>query len=257
MRSILFRPSPERENSLNADLWEIGMAGIVEEENGFRAFFEDTADLTPLFSGYQSLILEIRNERPRDWTIVSREGWDPIFAGERFFIVPPWLDQETPPGRTRLVIDTGMAFGSGRHESTQLMIQALEACLKPGDSVLDVGCGSGILSAVAEVLGAGRLLACDIDYESVKRSRLHTNAPAFAGSAAAVADGFGDIVAVNISAAAIDSLAVELRRVAKPGAILLLAGFIEENPPHSFHPDRVLQMNEWQCWICYLGCTPS
>lgn len=252
MHSILFRLDPDRQNSLTGDLWTTGTAGIAEEENGLRAFFEDDADLTPLLSSYRSLILESRQEQPCDWTLVSREGWDPICAGERFFIVPPWLDRETPPGRTRLVIDTGMAFGSGRHESTQLMIQALEAYLKPGDTVFDVGCGSGILSAVAEALGAARLLACDLDYESVKRLRLHTKAPAFAGSAAAVTGGFGDIVAVNISAAAIDSLAIELRRVAKSGAIILLSGFIEENPPHTFKPDRVLQMNEWQCWVCHI-----
>jgi ribosomal protein L11 methyltransferase len=251
MRSILFRADPARENSLTADLWLARTAGIAEEENGFRAFFEDATDLTLLLSSYQSLVLEARDEQPCDWTLVSREGWDPILAGQRFFIVPPWLDREPPPGRTRLVIDTGMAFGSGRHESTQLTIQALETYLKPGDAVLDVGCGSGILSAVAEVLGAGRLLACDLDRDSVKRSHLHTNAPAFTGSAAAVAGGFADVIAVNISAAAIDSLAVELRRVAKPNAIILLAGFIEENPPGSFQPDQVFQMNEWQCWVCY------
>lgn len=249
MRSILFRIDADQEDSLVADLWELGTAGLAEEPGGLRAFFEDFVTTAGLLERYQSLIIETRDETVRDWKLVSREGWDPVLAGERFFIVPPWLETETPPGRTRLVIDTGIGFGSGRHESTQLMIKALEDYLKPGDTMLDIGCGSGILSAVAEVLGAARMFACDIDYESVKRSRFHTRAPGFAGSANAVQARTGDIVAVNISAAVIDALAGEIGRVAKPGGTILLAGFIEENPPQNFKPDEVLQLNEWQCWI--------
>ena len=233
-----------------ADLWEIGTAGIVEEPDGWRVFFDDSADIDPLLRHYRRIAVEIRREQSRDWQLISREGWDPVLAGERFFIVPPWLNDAAPPGRIRLVIDTGMAFGSGRHESTQLMIEALETYLMPAQSVLDVGCGSGILSAVCEALGAGCALACDVDFESVKRAPLHTRAPAFVGSATAVQSASFDFVAVNISAEAIDSLAADLHRVAKPGGILLLAGFIEQNPPKHFQAERVWQRNEWQCWAC-------
>lgn len=250
MRSILFRKDIEQEDSLLADLWEAGTAGMAEESDGVRAFFEDSAEVEGLLQRHARLIVETREEAARDWKLVSREGWDPIVVGQRFFIVPPWLDDEAPPGRTRLVIDTGTGFGSGRHESTQLTIEALESYLKPGDTVLDIGCGSGILSAVAEVLSAGRVFACDIDYESVKRSRLHTGAAGFTGSVDAVKSQTGDVVAVNISAAVIDALAGEIGRVTKPGGIVLLAGFIEGHPPQKFRPEQVLQKNEWQCWIC-------
>jgi ribosomal protein L11 methyltransferase len=253
MRSILFRNDPDQEDSLMADLWEIGTAGIAEESGGWRVFFDGSVDINPLLRRYRSLAVETREEQSRDWQLVSREGWDPVLAGERFFIVPPWLSDAAPPGRTRLVIDTGMAFGSGRHESTQLMIEALETYLAPGQSVFDIGCGSGILSAVSEALGAGCVLACDVDFESVRRSPLHTRAPAFVGSAAAVQSGRFDIVAVNISAAVIDSLAADLHRVVKPGGILLLAGFIEQNPPRHFQADEILQRNDWQCWVCRIS----
>lgn len=250
MRSVLFRIDAAQEDLLIADLWELGTTGVAEEPGGLRAFFEDFVAIAESLKRYEPLIVETREEPTRDWKLVSREGWDPVLAGQRFFIVPPWLESDTPPGCTRLVIDTGIGFGSGRHESTRLMIEALENHLKPGDAVFDIGCGSGILSAVAEVLGARRVFACDIDYESVKRSRLHTRAPGFAGSADAVRGDTGDIVAVNISAAVIDALAAEIGRVARPGGFILLAGFIDENPPQNFKPDDVLQLNEWQCWIC-------
>ena len=157
-----------------------------------RAFFEDSVDLAPLLLRW--LAIEVRREDPPDPSQFPRAGWDRILAGDRFFIAPSWVEAPTPKGRFRLSIDTTAAFGTGRHESTQLMLQAMEQELRAGQTVLDVGCGSGILSLAARLLGAGQVFACDIHAEDAASVARQMKIPAFAGSADGVRDGAADLV---------------------------------------------------------------
>ena len=78
-------------------------------------------------------------------------------------MVPEWLTDPTPPGRLRIEINPGLAFGTGGHESTRLCLAALERYVQPGTSVLDVGTGGRILAIASHLLGAGRVFACDVD----------------------------------------------------------------------------------------------
>src|ERR1700691_2629248 len=95
---------------------------------------------------------------------VLRDAWPPLCVGERFYLVAPWhAAVQAPAGRMRLEIYPGMACGTGRHPATQLCLQAIERYVKPGAQVLDVGSGSGILSDAARLLGAGVVIACDVD----------------------------------------------------------------------------------------------
>jgi ribosomal protein L11 methylase PrmA len=238
LRSILFANPLDDQDVLIAELWEHGTLGIIEEESGLRAFFEDDHDLSDLLRNGRSAAVEACASQPCDCT---REDWEPILIGERFFVAPSWVDTPTPPGRFRLTTDSNIVFGTGRHESTQLMIQALEQHLHSGDTVVDVGCGSGILAIAAQTLGASRIFTCDIESDA------H---PMFIGSADAIHDATADLTLANISARVIDTLAFDLNRITKPGGLVLLAGFIEENPPQAFKPERALHMNEWLCWIC-------
>lgn len=238
MQSILFLTPVGDPDLLVTDLWERGTLGIVEEESGLRAFFEDGHDLTDLLGDDRAAVVEACPSQPRD---CAPDNWDAILIGERFFVAPSWVQTRTPPGRFRLTIDSNLVFGTGRHESTQLMIQALERYLHHGETVVDIGCGSGILSMAAGMLGAGRTFTCDIECDA---------RPMFVGSADAIRDATADLTLANISARVTDTLAFDLNRITKPGGLLLLAGFIEENPPKAFRPERVLQMNEWLCWIC-------
>jgi ribosomal protein L11 methyltransferase len=112
-----------------------------------------------------------------DWNELWKAYYRPIRAGQRITVIPAWqyetyLRQSPPaPDEIHLLMDPGMAFGTGAHPSTQLSLALLETYLDPGDRLLDVGCGSGILSVAAVKLGAASALGVDIDPEADRATR--------------------------------------------------------------------------------------
>jgi ribosomal protein L11 methyltransferase len=204
---------------LVADLWEQGSCGIVEPEgHRLRAFFEDSADREALLARYPEAAIRI--EEDRDWVESARDLLQPMEVGSRFFLVPEWRDDPAPAGRFRIAINPGLAFGTGVHETTRLCIEALEAFLEPGMTVLDVGTGSGILRRAAQLLGAGKSYACDLDPIAVDIA-----GDAFVGSADAVRSGAVDLVVANISPEGVIALAPELLRALRPKGMLIVSGF--------------------------------
>ena len=155
----------------------------------------------------------------RDWVQETEDAWPPILAGEKFFVVAPWRKEPTPPGRFRLEINPGMQCGTGQHPCTRLCLEAMERIIQPGDRVLDVGTGSGILSIAAKLLGAATVVACDIDAEAAREATF------FLGSVDAVRSGAFDVVVANISEVVIGDLKTEFERVA-PRRIL--SGFQDD-----------------------------
>jgi ribosomal protein L11 methyltransferase len=245
----LFFERPAREELLIAELWDAGTAGIAEEDGGLRAFFE-SLDEAGLLQRFGEWTPSIRREEETDWERVSRDAWPPILAGERFFLVAPWCKDPTPPARLRLEMEPGMACGTGRHPATQLCLRALERVLRPGDTVLDVGTGSGILCEAARLLGAGKIAGCDIDAEAIQIARRRLAAPLFVGSVDAVRQEWASVIVANISSFAIEKLAPELERARIAGGTMILSGFPEWDLPQGFHPRETLRQEEWVCWIC-------
>lgn len=175
-----------------------------------------------------------------DWMSVWKKNYHPIPVGRRLMVLPAWIEQEDPQ-RIAVRIDPSMAFGTGAHPSTQLCMQLAEQYVRPGEAVIDVGCGSGILSIAALKLGASQALAVDIDEESVRatlenagRNGVAERVESAVGSFAEIRAGAfslhrAPLVLANILMAVILSLLEEgLSELVQPGGVLVLSGILEE-----------------------------
>ena len=215
-----------------ANLWEAGCTGIIEvadsaETARLRAFFDDDTRQTELLAQFPG---EVTPADLRDWVAFAHEFLQPMEIGQRIFVCPEWRNDPTPPGRIRIEVNAGLAFGTGAHETTRLCLEALERNLKPGMTVLDVGTGSGILAEAAVKLGAARVHASDTDQEAVDVARENflragVDVELSTGSAPDFPDAIADIVLANISPAWISDLAPDWVRVLKPGGTAILSGF--------------------------------
>jgi ribosomal protein L11 methyltransferase len=248
--SLLLHSPPDREDYLIAELAEENTAGIVEEDGGIRAFFEDDSDPSQLLDRFAEFSPDLRCEPSVDWAQATRDAWPPLLIGRRFFLVAPWSNEPTPDGRLRLEVYPGRACGTGRHPATQLCLEAMEPYVRLGDRVLDVGAGSGILSAGAALLGAGQVVGCDVDHDTVEIAHERVRLPLFTGSADAVRPQWADVIVANIDSATIERLAPELARVRKPDSTLILSGFPEGDLPEGFAIKKTLRREEWRCLIC-------
>jgi ribosomal protein L11 methyltransferase len=202
---------PDAQDAVVAELWEAGTLGITEHPGVLEAWFE-TREAAAAF-GVAEPAPEV------DWVAEVKAAWPPLLVGERFFVVPPWCEDPTPEGRFRLEINPGNQCGTGQHPCTQKCLVAMEQHVRPGDRVLDVGSGSGILSIAAQLLGASCVVACDIDLET---SRV---VPFFQGSADAVRSRVFDVVVANINEDVIGEMYPDFERIAP---VRILSGFQDE-----------------------------
>lgn len=254
MRSVLLIALPEAKDRLVAELWELGTLGISERDlpDGtveLRSFFEERIDDPALDGG------EWRQEPDADWNAQWREAWRPIQVGDRFFLAPEWSDDPTPAGRLRLTMHAGMAFGTGADATTQLCLEAMERHVEPGCTVLDVGTGTGILAIAAKLLGARRVVACDIDAAVMENAAEHARLAGvevelYSGSARSLGAASFDVVVANLNAATLLSLAGEVRRL---GRKAILSGFGASTRPAieaAFSAAiETLERGEWLCMV--------
>lgn len=171
-----------------------------------------------------------------DWINNWKKYFKPIPVGKRLLIRPTWesLDSGIAENRVVLDLDPGLAFGTGTHETTRLCMELLEDYVRPGETVLDVGCGSGILSVAALLLGAGSAVGVDIDELAVKTARenaalnhVEDRFTALCGDLTDKVAGTFDIVVANIVADVIIRLTKDVERFLKPGAVYLMSGIID------------------------------
>jgi ribosomal protein L11 methyltransferase len=134
-----------------------------------------------------------------------------------------------------------------------MVLELLETLVKNGDVIVDVGCGSGILSEASRLLAPVRVIACDIDLSAISAVRSQFNFPVFLGSVDALPNESADLVLANISKKAVDALAPEIKRILKPSGHVVVGGFIRDSVPAHYQPERELQKGDWLCWLCTRG----
>jgi ribosomal protein L11 methyltransferase len=221
---------------LTAELWEAGTIGIRElQVGGGRTLLIAGFAEQPLFDFEARLARYAprwRKEEDIDWVEHTQQSWPGRMVGKHLYLCPPWAVDKAPPDRLRIVHTPGMACGTGEHPCTQLALEALERTVQQGWSVADIGSGSGILTIVALLLGAGCALAADTDASAMPLAqedfRLnHVTPLRLTGSADAVAEGVFDLTVANISGTVLLSILDDLMRITKPGGMLILTGFTE------------------------------
>ena len=169
-----------------------------------------------------------------DWINNWKKYFKPIPVGKKLLIRPTWEEAENPEDRKILHLEPGLAFGTGTHETTRLCMELLEEYVKPGATLLDVGCGSGILSVAGLLLGADSAVGVDIDELAVKtalqNAELNGVKDRFTGICGNLTEkvsGTFDVVAANIVADIVISLTGDVGRFMKPGAVYLMSGIID------------------------------
>jgi ribosomal protein L11 methyltransferase len=195
----------------------------------------------------------------RDWVSASQAQFEPVPIGERLLIAPSWHPPQPGDNRLHIILDPGMAFGTGSHPTTRLCLQWLAENLRAGQSVVDYGCGSGILAIAAAKLGAGHVTGVDIDPQAILSARENARINQVEIGLALTSQGpapAADVVVANILSNPLKVLAPLLSNLVHPGGHLVLAGLLEPQakdvasayPAFDMHVHAALDG-----WACLVG----
>lgn len=195
-----------------------------------------------------------------DWINNWKKYFHPIPVGEKLLIRPLWEDEYDPQGRTVLHLEPGLAFGTGTHETTRLCLELLEKYITPGVDFLDMGCGSGILSVAALLLGAKSAVGVDIDPLAVKTAQenAQTNGvtdrfTGICGNLAEKVTGKFQVVAANIVADVVILLSKDAPRFLTPDSTYIVSGIIdtrEQDVLNALEPTfQVIERREEKGWV--------
>ena len=234
----------------NRQYWDYvdeGLAARMKGASRVKFYVPDSeagqTQLRQYLAGLEEYEPQTVSLREEDWATSWQKYYQPIPVGKRVYIVPDWMrGQGTPEGRVPLYLNPGLTFGTGAHPTTQLCLELLEEALRPGDKVLDLGCGSGILAIAALALGASRAIGVDIDPKAAdvafENAALNGVGPdrlsVYAGDvlsdkklAARLEPGQNRVVLANIVADVIIPLSATAGRFMTDGGVFLTSGIID------------------------------
>lgn len=231
-----------------------------------NALFEADADLPAIVAAAAEAAgldappsFEVEAVPEQDWVRQTQAQFAPIPISPRLWIVPTW--HESPdPSAINLILDPGLAFGTGSHPTTRLCLQWLDRNLHGGETLLDYGCGSGILAIAALKLGAGRVVGVDIDPQAIQASGYNAEQnqviaefylPDDAPSVKA------DVVVANILTNPLKMLAPMLANAALPGGRIVLSGILSHQAEDVLAVYRewfdIAVADESEGWVCLSG----
>lgn len=301
---VAVNTTPDRLDEVTAKLTAAGMTGLVIEDEGeFQQFLEQNRqywdyvdqELMDRMRGVTRVKFYVTDDgagrvqleqytrgldaeytvtplTDNDWAYSWQKYYKPLEVGRRLYVVPEWMrDEPVPEGRSPLYLNPGLTFGTGSHASTQLCLEGVEEHTLTGRPVLDLGCGSGILSIAALLLGAEDAFACDIDdkcvgvaYENAALNGIgrehYTVRAGDVLSDKRLAREFGgdyDIVVANIVADVIIALAPQVRPLLKKGGLFLCSGIIDDRAVEVADALRlagwaIMEARESEGWFSYL-----
>ena len=289
-QELRFATTPEKVAELEDWLFQHGALAVTLEDDADEPLLEpgpgetplwqairlvglfgQEADLKALVDGVPNHLLAdpgVQTEQvpDRDWERVWMEEFKPVKLGRRLWICPSWCEPPDPAA-VNINLDPGLAFGTGTHPTTALCLGQLDDWVRPGMTVVDYGCGSGILAIAALKLGAARALGVDNDPQAItatSENRLRNDVPAEALDvclppevAAYGLQGRVDLVVANILAGPLSELAPTLVDLLRPGGQLVLAGLLTEQAPaliDAYAPDVSLSVaGEQAGWAMLAG----
>ncbi len=237
-------PVPEEaREAATVRLMELGCLGTIERSDAIVAFFEEPCDAAGLEQEMRSFLAssgtrllpgaEIRHAvvPEQDWNRDWKAGFKPLDVGRRFTILPPW--ENAAPGRTNLIIDPGMAFGTGHHETTRSCLMLIEkfADPRPGKRFLDLGTGTGLLAIAAVKLGYEHVVAADNDPEAIEATERNLalngirNIQVHLGTISSINGPF-DLIAANIISGVLVSIASDIAARLAPAGAVILSGIL-------------------------------
>ena len=217
---------------------------------------------------------EIRRE---DWEESWKKHYRPIRIGDRLIVCPSWHEYRPSAGEIVISLDPGMAFGTGIHPSTQMCLSQLETWVRPGVTALDVGAGSGILTLAALSLGAGRVVAIDVDPVAVQTANANIERAGLNGRVESILTDFKqvawdriptkfrppyDLATANLTAGIILENLDNLLESLMPGGVLIASGIVVQREPEistaiSKARIAVVERDEQGDWVCLVLRKPT
>ena len=256
-------------------IWALDEADYSKEGVVIKAYFPETIFLPEILPSIQQRILELKtfgldigpNEvktsevSDTSWATAWKKYYHPLQVTRFMTVVPSWEEYTPKFSDERIIrLDPGLAFGTGTHPTTRLSMQALETSIVGGETILDVGTGSGVLSIASKALGAGDVYAYDLDEVAVRAAKENMDLNDYAKEVQVAANDLlkgisieADIVMANILAEIILLLIEDAWRVLKPNGLLITSGIIDSKKDtvieqllaQGFEIEQVQQMKDW------------
>ncbi len=259
----------DRDAGTAEELPQFGEPGLSDpkawKRNWVVALLDADANLPKLFAKLGLAAdheHQVERVEEQDWVRLTQSQFEPIPISQRLWIVPSWHVAPDPEAIT-LVLDPGLAFGTGSHPTTRLCLQWLEAHLHGRESVLDYGCGSGILAIAAVKLGAGTVVGVDVDTQAVTSSRDNAERNQVQASfhlPDTAPTGQFDVLVANILTNPLKALMPLLAARVKSGGRIALSGILAEQAEEVMAIyGQAFTMRLWkeaEGWVCLEGVKP-